>query len=556
MTLSVSVNTFTADFTDGTSSQYLKGIILRDILKLHNPEIYDRITLANVNYKIVSLQTPVHDHSNIEWIEKGSEISMRSLRATLILILLRAATEIFPDRRLRIDHSMGEGIYCQWCDELPFNTKDLKILEKHIQKIIDMDDPIIPLFMDKHQAMDQLLQMGEDPLLYGINQNKRGYIFYQCGELITPIQYPVFPSTGYAREFGLHLWSPGLILQFPRWDNGLYLKQFEEPKKLFNVFQEYSEWSAILGINKAADINMAAASNRIQDLIKIAEGLQEKRITAIAEEIRQKSNSLRLVLIAGPSSSGKTTFTKRLRIQLRVAGLQPLIISLDDYYLEKGKTPLAENGLPDYESLLAIDVDRLNQDIINLLAGKIVKLPSYDFKTGERTSGVERKLGSGQPLLLEGIHVLNNELTREIPIRSKLKIYVSALTQMNIMDNIRIPTSDVRLFRRIMRDVQFRNHSPAETINRWPEVRAGEEKYIFPLQEEADIIFNSSLMYELCIFKNPVFQFLKKIPVADPAYPEALRLTELLNFFLPVEQKSVPANSILREFIGSSSFEY
>ncbi|MBN2417185.1 nucleoside kinase [bacterium] len=556
MPLTIPENTAAVAFENGKRASFLKGTVLQDILKLHPPADAPLVTLAKMDNKLVSLREPLQHDCSLSWIGQGSEASMQSYRATLTLLLLRAVADRFPGRRLLVDHSLGEGIYCHWRDESIFKVKDVRVIHTRIQELIEADDPIEPVVMHRQQAMDQMRNIGEDPLLYAINDETAKITFSRYGTLLLPMRFPLFASAGVLSLFDTHLWSPGMVLQFPRWLDGLYLRQFEEPKKLFTVFQEYGEWEKILGIDKVADLNAAVTSGRIHDLIKIAEGLHEKKVAEIADYISARKNDLRVILIAGPSSSGKTTFTKRLNIQLRVNGMNPLMISLDHYFLDRDKTPLDQSGNPDYESLKAIDIERLNRDLGGLLEGRIVRIPRYDFITGTSGEGDECRLAAGQPVLIEGIHGLNSTLTQEIPFRSKLKIYVSALTQMNIMDHLRVPTSDVRLLRRMIRDVQFRDHAPEQTILQWPQVREGEEKHIFPYQEDADIIFNSSLMYELCVFRELAVPLLAGVEKTSPAFPEARRLLELVTSFLPVDGDSVPPNSILGEFTGNSSFRY
>lgn len=556
MPLTIPENTAAIEFQNGERASFLKGTPLQDILSLHPPTDAAMVTLAKMDHRLVSLREPLQQTCRLTWISQGAEASMRAYRTTLTLLLLRAVAERFPGRRLLVDHSLGEGIYCHWRDDCTFKLKDVRTLHSRIQALIEEDEIIEPVFMHRQQAMDQMRNIGEDPLLYAISDETVKIPFVRYGTLLLPMRFPLFASAGMVSLFDTHLWSPGMVLQFPRWQDGLYLKKFAEPKKLFTVFQEYGEWEKILGIDKVADLNAAVTNGRIYDLIKIAEGLHEKKVAEIADLINGKKNDLRVILIAGPSSSGKTTFTKRLNIQLRVNGLNPLMISLDHYFIDRDKTPPDRNGNPDYESLKAIDIERLNQDLTGLLEGRIVKIPRYDFITGTSCEGNECRLDAGQPMLIEGIHGLNNTLTQEIPFRSKLKIYVSALTQMNIMDHLRVQTSDVRLLRRMIRDVQFRDHSPEQTIMQWPQVREGEEKHIFPYQEDADIIFNSSLMYELCILREHVAPLLAGVEKESPVYPEAQRLLELVTSFLPVDSASVPANSILGEFTGHSSFRY
>ena len=548
--------TIKISFEDGKKLTFPKDITPMEILESTHPSEQKTIVLAKVNNIIYNLYQKIKTDSSISWIHINSIEGTRSYQQTLSLIFIRAVKELYPAIKILIDHSLGNGLFCELKGTKHPNRKMIEKIKIQMQKIITKNEIIKPLIVPHEQAVKYFKDWGEKPPLFTEKGKLANLTFYQCGEIIDYINYPLLPSTGYIKSFDLHYWPPGVILSFPEPSNIDQLPHFVKQKKLFRVFSEYGQWENILGIEKVNHINEAIRSGEIFDLIKIAEGLHEKKIVQIAEQITRKKKNIRIVLIAGPSSSGKTTFAKRLKIQLRVNGLNPLSISLDDYFLDRDKTPKDKNGNYDFESPMAIDTSRLNKDLKKLMRGEEVELPRYDFKEGKSIAGPKYKLEPQQPILIEGLHSLNSRLTREISRKNKLKVYVSALTQLNITDHIRVPTSDVRILRRLIRDYQFRGHSTTYTIEHWPLVRQGEEKYIFPFQEKADIIFNSSLVYELAVLQKLVTPLLEKVPENHQTFPEAQRLLELLSYFLPIQPNEVPPNSILREFIGGSSFSY
>ncbi len=548
-------NTINVKFADGQTKSFLRGVKLLDLPAFHVPDKMDKIVLGIVNYKLTSLQENIFEDCLVDWVELYSPEGVRAYRTTLSLILLRAVYELFPEKKLRIDHSLGNGLYCEWTNHEPVKKPVIKKIGKRMEDIIKADEAIETVQLYRPQAVDLLIQFGEDPDIFDANPEQTRFTFFKTGDLILPMGYPALASTGAIKAFDIIPYAQGMILTFPNDNDVFALPEQQDLKKLFRVFHEYGEWEKILGINRAADLNRAAADGSIFDLIKIAEGLHEKRIASIADMITRKK-AARLALIAGPSSSGKTTFTKRLDIQLRVNGYHPLVMNMDNYFMDREKTPRNEKGKPDYESIHAIDIEKLNLHLNQLLEGKEVQIPYFDFTLGKQVPGSVVKVGQNQPILLEGIHALNSAFTCDQLPAQKMKIYISALTQTNIMDHLRVATSDVRKLRRIIRDHQFRGYSAIVTLERWPEVRHGEEINIFPFQEDADVIFNSSLIYELGVLRPLVLPLLFKVPMEQTVYSEAQRLIELLLYFLPLDQKHVPTNSILAEFIGNSSFYY
>jgi uridine kinase len=556
MLIRTKANTFIIRFSQGKESSFIKGTPLFEILEFQRLDKDPEIVLARVNNVMRSLHESLDENCTLEWIKIQTPEGRRSYQQTLCLLLIRASQELFPQGQLYIDHSLGKGLYCDFQDSLRLNPGRTRKIADLIRKLIQDNEPIIPEKIPRVKALKHLKSMGEDPAWLAGYPDKINLVLYRCGPVMDYLGYPLLPYTGRLGLFDLQYYKPGLILRPPDELDLSMLSPRVKQKKLFQVFHEYRRWQTILGTEKACDINKKVLNKSIYDVVKIAEGLHEKKIAEIADVLTRKRHKLRIILIAGPSSSGKTTFTKRLDIQLRVNGLIPVAISLDDYFLDRDKTPLNDQGQFDFESLRALDVKRFNRDLHRLLKGESVELPRFDFIRGKSMPGRVLQLDPDQPILIEGLHGINNSLTRSIPRHKKIKIYVSALTQLNLTNHTRIPTSDVRLLRRLVRGHKFRGHDPTETLMQWRQVRLGEEKYIFPYQESADIIFNSSLTYELCVLRVMAKPLLESVSQNHLAYTEAHRINELLSCFLPISPKAVPLNSILREFIGGSSFSY
>jgi uridine kinase len=531
---------------------FASGTSLLEILEAAGRESRHDVVLANVDNRILNLHETIQNRCRIKWLTVHTPEGFRAYQWTLCMILLRAARDIHPKKELLIDHSLGKGLYCEFRDHRCQYPRPVRRIRRRMLEIIGADEPIRPV---KGHGMKGA---GVRADAFGKSAGKGTLFFnpYRCGEVTEVLGYPLLPSTGRIRAFDLRLWSPGMILRFPDEKDCLSLPPFVKQKNLFGVFSETRKWENILGISTIDDINGNTESGTLPELVKIAEGLHEKKIAALADRITEKRKKLRVALIAGPSSSGKTTFAKRLSIQLRVNGLVPYALSVDDYFLDNTLVPKNDRGKPDFESIRALNLPRFNSDVLGLMEGKTVRLPRFDFMTGKSVQGPLVRLDKCQPILIEGLHALNDELTSAIPRENKFKLYVSALTHLNITNVMRVSTSDLRLVRRIVRDYRFRNHSSSFTLGHWLEVRDGEEKYIFPFQETADAIFNSSLPYELGVLGPLAAPLLEKVAKTDPSYPEARRLLEYLHFFKPVPKCEVPSNSILKEFIGGSSFEY
>jgi uridine kinase len=553
--LRTKANTFTVQTNDGRSGVFLKRTAITEILDFFRPENADQIVLGRTNHRLSNLNEIVEHDCRISWIPIHSPEGLRAYQMTLCLVLIRAVSELFPKERLLIDHSIGKGFFCEFKSRRNFMRWKIRKTKKRMEEIVLRNDPIMPVVLSREQIKSYLEQANERGAWF-IANGEAFITLYQCGNVMEYFGYPLLSSTGQIKAFDLVPWHWGMILRLPEDSNVQSLPPFVPQKKIFRIFHEYGEWEKILGIQNAEDLNRLVSSKSASDLVKIAESLHEKKVAYLADMITRKKKRLRLILIAGPSSSGKTTFMKRLSIQLRVNGQRPLLISLDDYFLDRNKTPVNGKGKPDYEALEAINITRFNSDLAALLEGVDVELPRYDFKAGVSVSGSKVRLEPNQPVLIEGLHALNGRLTETLPDKNKLKIYISALTQLNLTDHLRVPTSDIRFLRRLVRDAQFRGHSVSYSLATWPLVREGEEKYIFPFQEESHIIFNSALTYEpsiLRVFSEPL---LGLVPRSHPEYPEACRLIQMLRCFKVIPPDEVPPTSILREFIGGSSFQY
>ncbi len=513
------------------------------------------IMAVAINNVLKDLSYTFTDTCQVRLITLNSEQGLRIYRRSAVLILLRAVQEVFPDRKLIVRHSLSNGLFCEFLNFEPERT-DVEKLERSMQDLIQSDLPIRRKAITRSEALrifEKQEQMDKVKLLQFRNKDVvhvcelDGWYEYSYGYMV--------PRTGMIDKLRLLQYAPGIILQTPEADRPQEIKPYIEQKKLATVFREAKDWADMLETPHVAALNELIVNNRIDDLIRVNEALHEKKIASIADMICHDPHK-RLVLISGPSSSGKTTFAQRLLIQLRVNGRRPVSISLDNYFIDRDQTPLDENGEYDFESLYALKLDLFNDHLQKLIAGEEVLTPIYNFQKGCcEEEGLLIKVPAGEPILIEGIHALNEELTAKIPYEQKFRIYVSALTQLNIDYTNRIPTTDSRLLRRMIRDSRTRGYGALQTIRRWPSVRAGEEKNIFPFQEHADVMFNSSLVYELSVLKKFAEPLLRDIGPANPEYMEAQRLLKFLSYFQPASVDVIPPNSILREFVGGSWFK-
>lgn len=515
-----------------------------------------KVLAAKIDNQIRDLNYLLDRDCNMELIDLSMKDGERIYKRSLVFVFIRACRELYPDCTVSVEHSFGNGLYCEVNGSFTLTPRQVYRIEQHMKEIIEADEPFEKLTVSTEEAKAMFNEMGFTDKQYILNYRPEDTVtLYRCGWMVDYLYGYMVPSTGYLKQFGLKFYLPGVVLRYPCAENPDDLCPFVDSHKLFNIFRQAEKWSRNINISNIADLNAAIEEGRAGDLIRICEANHENQIAHIAEQIASHKDSIRLILIAGPSSSGKTTFAQRLRIQLMVKGLQPVPISMDNYFLNRNRVPVDENGKQDLESIDIIDLELFNEQIIRLIQGQEVELPYYNFQKGEREYiGNVMKLNENQPIIVEGIHGLNEKLTEMIPRENKFKIYISALTQLNIDNHNRIPTTDTRLIRRMVRDYQFRGTPVADTLSMWPTVRRGEEKYIFPFQESADIMFNSALLYELAALKPYISPLLELFPTDSLHYTEVNRLKKFLKYFVDLNPADIPNNSILREFIGGSCF--
>lgn len=514
------------------------------------------IVAAKVNNKLKDLNYVLEEDATVEFLDLSTDDGFRIYQRSLVFLLIKAVGELFPQAKVTVEHSISKGLYCELKNMETLTEKEVELIEDHMRKLVEQDITFHKETVPLTEAIKMFEKEGQMDKVRLLKFRKKPTItIYSCGWLRDYFYGYMVPSTGFLKSFELKYYMPGFILRFPDVFTPGEIPPYVEQPKLFNIFREAEKWTDILEVKDVGSLNEHISAGHAGDLIRVSEAFHEKKIAQIADLITKERDQIRVILIAGPSSSGKTTFAQRLLVQLRVNGLKPITISLDDYFVPRDETPLDENGEPDYEALEAIELDLFNEHLTKLIQGVEVEIPYFNFKTGFREyRGRKFKISPDQPIIIEGIHGLNERLTPAIPRGKKFKIYISALTQLNIDDHNRIPTTDARKIRRIVRDSQFRNHDALSTIRLWPKVRRGEEKNIFPFQEDADIMFNSHLVYELALLKNYAEPLLKTIDESQPEYSEARRLLKFLSFFLPIDDSEIPNNSIIREFIGGSCF--
>lgn len=535
------------------------GTTLLEIASKISTELPFRPICARVNNKTEALHYPVFQPKQVEFmpptISSGERVYVRSL----CMVLYRALCALFPGARLKIEHSLSHGYYCraQNFDNRPENVAALKA---GMQRLIDLDLPFERREMLTRDVIEIFREQGLKSKVELLETVHDLYTpFYILDGICDSYYGALAPSTGHLTAFDLIPYKDGMLL-LPQDKHDPSRAAAPVPQeKMYKAFTDYLAFNRIVGVSNVGGLNRCVIEKRVADLINVAEALHEKSIAHISDEIteRYRNGGARIVLISGPSSSGKTTTTKRIAIQLMTNLLKPQMISLDNYFVDRHLTPLDETGDYDYESLYALDLEKFNSDLNAILRGEEVELPTYNFTTGAREYRGDRiRLDEGSILLIEGIHGLNPELTSQIEERMKYRLYVSALTTLSIDNHNWVPTTDNRLLRRIIRDYKYRGVSAEDTIRRWPSVRRGEEKWIFPYQENADAMFNSSLLFELGVMKDYGEEILRGVPNDVPEYAEAYRLRKFLSYFLPISEKNIPSTSLLREFLGGSSFKY
>jgi uridine kinase len=556
--MDTNLNTITVSLGGGTQVHCAVGTRVRDVLPRHrSPDGLDYIG-ALVNNDVVSLSYPVEVDSEVALLTRGDPLGYQIYGRSTCFLLAKAVKEVFPEARFAIEHSLGTGVYCSFemDGHAGINEEHLQKIDLHMRSLVESDVPIERrkiAFTEAVRRFEREKQWDKYNLLRFRNPPK--VATYWCGDFSDLDHGELAPSTGCLSLFKLFLYSCGFVLQIPEAENPKALPPFEPQPHLFQIFKEHKKLGRTLGVNTVGRLNEIIAGRRIGDYIKISEAFHEKKIAEIADHINSHRSHIKLAVIAGPSSSGKTTFAKRLAVQLQVNGLRPVTISVDNYFVDRDRTPVDSDGNPDWEDLEAVDLALFNDHLSRLARLEEVEIPSFNFEKGRREyRGNKLRIEPDQIVIVEGIHGLNPRLTQAVPQGEKFRIYISALTHLNIDSNNRISTTDNRLLRRMVRDNTFRGNSALTTLKMWPSVRRGEKTWIFPFQQEADIAFNSALDYELAVLKAFAEPVLNEIKPQDPQYAEARRLQAFLSTFLGVSEQLVPPTSILREFIGHSSF--
>ncbi len=539
---------------------YPFGTTLQDVIIDQKIDIGNPILGAMVNNTLKELDYLVYKPKTVRFIDYRHPDGKRMYMRSLSLILFKAVVDLYPNNKLKIQHAVSNGLYCE-IGEINDEDEHVEIvqkLHKRMQEIIELDIPFERKEIRTEYAMKIFEEFGLDDKCTLMDTRKQFYSsVYRFDNVVNYFYGYLLPSSGYLKSFDLVKYYEGMLLVAPKENDPQKLPDIVIQNKLFEIFQEFKEWVEIIGVPNVGQLNLATQNGKISEIIKISEALQEKKLASIADMINKRKGELKVVLISGPSSSGKTTFAKRLSIQLSVIGFKPIVLSMDNYFVDRDHTPRDKNGDYDFESPQALDIKLFNENMLDLFEGKEIDLPKFSFSTGQRSfNGTKLKLAKNSIILVEGIHGLNPLISEMIPNNRKFKVYVSALTPLSIDSSNRIPTTDNRLIRRMVRDYSYRGYSALETMQRWPSVRAGEEEHIFPYQEEADVMFNTALLFELGVLKKWVEPILKEVPPIVPEYSEAKRLLKFLSYILPIAEKEIPPTSILREFLDGSSFDY
>ena len=533
------------------------GSTLFDIFSAFDLKMTHGPVSARVNNKVEGMHYRVYNSKDVEFLDMTSSSGSRAYTRTLFFVLCKAVQDIYPATDVVIDIPVSNGFYVDIRLGRPVVDEDVNIIRRRMQEIIDARMPIRRFTVPTEEAVALFQEKGDVEKVKLLKTSGSIYTtYYKIGDYVDYYYGTLLTNTSQLYLFGLEKYYDGMLLRIPSLKNPDVLGEMTRQDKMFEIFKEHHRWQSILGIRTVGDFNQAIDANHSTDIINISEALQEKKIAKIAEEIANRKG-VKLVLLAGPSSSGKTTSCKRLSIQLAVNGLKPLQISLDDYFVDREKTPKDASGEYDYESIYALDLDLINEQFNALFRGGEVELPKYDFQSGKsKKSGNKLKMNDNNVLVVEGIHALNPELTAHIPQEQIFRVYASALTTILLDNHNYIPTTDNRLLRRIIRDYKYRGVSAQETIHRWPSVRAGENKWIFPFQENADAMLNTAMLYELAVIKTQAEPLLQQVPENCEEYAEAYRLLKFLKYFKGIPYNNLPPTSLLREFLGGSSFHY
>ena len=533
------------------------GSTLFDIFSSFGLQMNHGPISCKVNNKVEGLHYRVYNNKDVEFLDMTSSSGSRAYTRTLFFVLCKAVQDLYPNHDVVIDIPVSNGFYVDVKLGRDITDEDVDKIRRRMQEIIDAKMPIRRFMVPTEDAISLFEKKGDVEKVKLLKTSGSIYTtYYKIGEYVDFYYGTLLTNTSELYLFGLEKYYDGMLLRIPSVKNPDVLGELTKQDKMFEIFKEHHRWQDILGIRTVGDFNQAVDAGFTTDVINISEALQEKKIAKIAEDIANREG-VKLVLLAGPSSSGKTTSCKRLSIQLAVNGLKPLQISLDDYFVDRDKTPKDENGEYDYESIYALDLQLINDQFNALFRGEEVELPKYDFQTGKsKKSGKKLKMNDNNVLVVEGIHALNPELTAQIPNEQIFRVYASALTTILLDNHNYIPTTDNRLLRRIIRDYKYRGVSAQETIHRWPSVRAGENKWIFPFQENADAMLNTAMLYELAVIKTQAEPLLQQVPENCEEYAEAYRLLKFLKYFKGIPYNNLPPTSLLREFLGGSSFHY
>lgn len=547
----------------GTSKSFQEGSSLLDILQEFEFEKPYPIVSARVNNVSQGLKFRAYNSKTIEFLDLRDPSAFRVYLRSLCFVLCKAAAETFHESKVYLEHPISGGVFCSFhkSDGSRVTESDVELLRQRMHEIIDRDMPFRRGEVMIEEAIRIFREHGYDDKVKLMETSGQAYTdFYMLGDTIDYYYGRLLPSAGYLTTWDVELFHGGLLLRTPDRHRPSELAPFVDQPKTFDVFSENLRWNVIMGLSTVGDVNLAIRRGEAGELIQVSEALQEKKIVQIAEEIDRRFHSkqpVRLVLITGPSSCGKTTFCKRISIQLKACGLKPISFSTDDYFVNRVDTPKFPDGRYDFENIRAVDSKALERDLLSLLEGKEVEVPEYNFTTGKREyNGKRLLLGPNTVLLIEGIHALNPMLTEQIPDESKYKIYISTFTGISLDNHNIIPTGDNRLLRRIIRDYNKGAFTARETISQWPSVCDGEERWILPYQETADVMFNSALLVEFAVLRNHAEPILASVPKNCPEYSEAHRLLKFIHYFCPVSDKEIPPTSLLREFVGGSSFKY
>lgn len=536
--------------------QVAKGTTIETIYRQYEKKLPYVILAGKVNNKFEDLIYEIHEPCRVELLDMRTQVANLIYQYSLSLLYLKGVYDCLGDVKVEIQNSLNKGLYTEIKTAKPLHAKDIHAIEKRMKQLVEEDIPFVKSVVSREEGLEIMKKNGmiEKQRLLNDSLNLKQVKFYSLGDTIDFFYGLMVPSTGYLKRFELKKYRRGILLRFPHPSNPNEIPPYEDEVKMYQAFGVQTKWDQLLKVNYVADLNEKIENGQYRELIQLSEALHEKKIAEIADMIKKQHK--RIILIAGPSSSGKTTFARRLCIQLKVNGLEPLYLGTDDYFVEREQTPLDSHGEKDYENLGAIDIKLFNDNMNALLAGETVDLPEFDFMTGHKEFGRRiTSIRSTQPIVIEGIHALNEKLTEQIPHEEKFKIYISPLTQLNIDDHNRIPTTDERMLRRMVRDNLFRGHNAQSTIRDWHKVRNGEDINIFPYNGEADVFFNSYHVYEIAVLKKYAEPLLKKITPDEPEYGEAVRMLKFLRFFKTIEDDDIIVNnSIIREFIGGSIF--